>query len=86
MAIGRNFKGITIQFGADTTALNKALKTIQSDSKSVQLELNKVNKALKLDPKNTELLTQKQSLLKEAIAQTTKKLDSLKHLYNLLIQ
>lgn len=78
MAIGRNFKGITIQFGADTTALNKALKTIQSDSKSVQLELNKVNKALKLDPKNTELLTQKQSLLKEAIAQTTKKLDSLK--------
>lgn len=78
MAIGRNFKGITIQFGADTTGLDKALKSIQKETRATQTELNKVNKALKLDPKNTELLTQKQTLLKEAITQTTKKLDSLK--------
>ena len=38
----------------------------------------KVEKGLKLDPKNTELLAQKQTLLKEAVAATSEKLDVLK--------
>lgn len=71
-------KGITITFRGDTTQLDKALRKIKSDSKSVDTELKNVNRALKFNPKNTELLTQKQKLLKERVAQTTKSLDELK--------
>lgn len=71
-------KGITIEFRGDTTQLDKALRKIKSDSKSVDTELKNVNRALKFNPKNTELLTQKQKLLKERVAQTTKSLDELK--------
>lgn len=71
-------KGITIEFRGDTTQLDKALRKIKSDSKSVDAELKNVNRALKFNPKNTELLTQKQKLLKERVAQTTKSLDELK--------
>ena len=78
MAIGTQYKGMIIQFGADTSPLNKALKEIDKSGKSLQTELGKVNKSLKLDPKNTELVTQKQTLLKEAVASTAQKLDALK--------
>ena len=53
-------KGITIKFGADTTALSKALKSAEDTSKSLGSELSSVNKLLKFDPKNTQLLAQKQ--------------------------
>ena len=56
-------KGITIKFGADTTALSKALKSAEDTSKSLGSELSSVNKLLKFDPKNTQLLAQKQELL-----------------------
>lgn len=71
-------KGITIEFRGDTTQLDKALRKIKSESKSIDTELKNVNRALKFNPKNTELLTQKQRLLKERVAQTTKSLDELK--------
>lgn len=72
-------KGITIEFRGDTTQLDKALRKIKSDSKSVDSELKKVNTALKFNPKNVELLTQKQGLLRERVAQTTKSLEELKN-------
>ena len=53
-------KGITIQIGGDTTGLDKALKKVDGTIKETQDDLKAVNKALKLDPKNTELLAQKQ--------------------------
>lgn len=77
MAAG-NIKGITIEIGGETTKLSKALSDVNSTSGSLQKELKEVDKLLKLDPTNTELLAQKQQLLKEAIGNTKDKLDTLK--------
>ena len=74
----KKIKGITIKFGADATALDKALSDIQKTSKSLGSELGSVNKLLKFDPKNTQLLAQKQELLSKQVENTTKKLDALK--------
>lgn len=71
-------KGITIEIGGDTTGLDKALKSVNSSITHTQSALKDVNKLLKLDPANTELLTQKQKLLKDAISSTKEKLDALK--------
>ncbi len=71
-------KGITVEIGGDTTGLEKALKQVNSAIKSTQSALKDVEKLLKLDPSNTELLTQKQKLLKDAIASTSEKLTALK--------
>lgn len=71
-------KGITIEIGGDTTKLDKALSAVNKQSRDLQKELKEVEKGLKLDPKNTELLAQKQTLLKEAVAATSEKLDVLK--------
>ena len=71
-------KGITVEIGGDTTGLEKALKNVNSTIKNTQSQLKDVNRLLKLDPSNTELLSQKQRALKEAISATKEKLDSLK--------
>ena len=71
-------KGITVEIGGDTTGLDKALKQVNSTIKSTQTELKDVNKLLKLDPSNTELLSQKQVILKDAVSATKDKLDALK--------
>ena len=71
-------KGITVEIGGDTTGLEKALKGVNSNIRNTQSSLRDVNTLLKLDPKNTTLLAQKQKLLKEAISETKMKLDSLK--------
>lgn len=74
----KKIKGITIKFGADTMALDKALKDVDKTSRSLGGELKSVNRLLKFDPKNTQLLAQKQQLLNEQIGNTNKKLDALK--------
>lgn len=74
----KKIKGITIKFGADTTALSKALKSAEDTSKSLGSELSSVNKLLKFDPKNTQLLAQKQELLSKQVENTKEKLESLK--------
>lgn len=71
-------KGITIEIGGDTTGLNKALKGTNSEIKTTQSQLKDVERLLKLDPKNTELLAQKQKLLSDAIKETNGKLETLK--------
>ena len=73
-----NIKGITIQIDGDTTKLSKSLKEVDGQIKSTQTALRDVDKLLKLDPKNTELLTQKQKLLTDAIGQTKDRLQQLK--------
>ena len=77
MAAGR-IAGITIEIGGDTTKLQSALKSVDSDLKKTQTSLKDVNKLLKLDPKNTELLTQKQRLLGKEIDETKSRLATLK--------
>lgn len=71
-------KGITVEIGGDTTGLDKALKNVNATIRTTQSSLKDVNKLLKLDPANTELLAQKQKLLKDAIGSTKEKLDALK--------
>lgn len=71
-------KGITVEIGGDTTGLSKALGGINREINATQRELREVEKLLKLDPENTELLAQKERLLGEAIEETKTKLDALK--------
>lgn len=71
-------KGITIEIGGNTTELQTALKDVNKHLKDTQTELKDVNKLLKLDPKNVDLLRQKQKLLTDAIGDSKKKLDTLK--------
>ena len=73
-----SIKGITVEIGGDTTGLSKALAGINKNITNTQKQLKEVEKLLKLDPKNTELLEQKQRLLGDAIEQTSTKLDALK--------
>lgn len=77
MAEGR-IKGITIEIDGDVTGLNKALESTNKELRSSQKQLNDVNRLLKIDPTNTELLTQKQRLLGDTIKSTRDKLDTLK--------
>lgn len=76
--MANRIKGITVEIGGDTTGLDKALKGVQSTLRTTQTSLRDVNKLLKLDPSNTELLSQKQRLLKDAIGATKDKLETLK--------
>ena len=68
--MANRIKGITIDIGANTVKLTDALKDVDKRLKSTQTQLNDVNRLLKLDPKNTELLAQKQTLLQSAIKDT----------------
>ena len=72
-------KGITIEFNGDTTKLDKALRNIKNETKSIDKSLKDVDRALKFNPKNTELLAQKQKLLKDRVDQTEKSLQDLKN-------
>lgn len=72
-------KGITIEIGGDTTKLQSALKGVDSQLKQTQSSLKDINKLLKLDPGNTELLTQKQKNLESAISATKDRLETLKN-------
>ena len=72
----RRIQGITIEIGGDTTKLQSALKGVESKLKRTQASLKDVNRLLKLDPGNTELLTQKQRLLGDSIQATNTKADS----------
>lgn len=75
---GKNIKGITIEIGGNTTKLQDALKGVDKQVYSLNGDLKALNQALKLDPKNTELLAQKHDVLRRNIEETTKRLDTLK--------
>lgn len=77
-------KGITIEIGGDTTQLQQSLKQVDSALKNTQNSLRDVNRLLKLDPKNTELLRQKQELLNTAVRDTKDRLTTLKDAYRQL--
>lgn len=80
MASKKNAKirGITIELNGDTSGLAKSLSSVNNKIKDTQAQLKDVNKLLKLDPGNTELLTQKQKLLTDAVKGTNEKLEVLK--------
>ena len=76
--MAKRIQGITIEIDGNTTKLNDALKGTQSVISATNNELKDLNKALKLDPTNTELLAQKQDVLKKNIEATKDKLEMLK--------
>ncbi len=73
-----SYKGLVIKFGGDTTELQGALKQVQKASKDTQSDLRDINKALKFDPGNTELLEQKVRALSAAYSDIERKLDAYK--------
>ena len=75
---GRNIKGITVEISGDTTKLQNALKDVNKEISNTQAQLKDTEKLLKMDPGNTELLSQKQRLLGDAIGETKNKLETLK--------
>lgn len=74
----KNIRGITIEIDGATTGLEKSLQDVNKKARDIQSELKEVEKLLKLDPKNTELVAQKQALLGDAIENTKEKLEKLK--------
>lgn len=72
-------KGLLVEIGGDTSGLQKALSKVNSASSSLSKELKGINSLLKLDPKNTELLAQKQKVLAESIKNTENKIKELKN-------
>lgn len=74
----KTIKGLTVQIGADTSSLGEALDKVGKKSKNISGELREVNKLLKFDPKNPELLAQKQKILANEIENTEEKLEVLK--------
>lgn len=74
----KNIKGITIEIGGNTTKLQDALKDVDKQVYSLNSDLKALDQALKLDPKNTELLAQKQDVLQRNIQATTERLNTLK--------
>ncbi|MDU7496740.1 hypothetical protein [Sneathia sanguinegens] len=57
--MSNRIKGITVEIGGDTTKLHTALKQVSTENKHTQSELRDINRLLKLDPGNTELISQK---------------------------
>ena len=73
-----NIKGITIEFGAKTTTLDRALKNIKSEARAASTQLNQINRALRLKPGNVELIGQKYRALSTKVQETRNKLNALR--------
>ncbi len=78
--MAKGIKGIIVEIGGDTSGLQKALTKVNSTTSSLSKELRGVNSLLKLDPSNTELLAQKQTVLSKNIEETSEKLKLLKNI------
>jgi len=58
-------QGITVEIGGDTTKLQTALKGVNTEIRNTQSQLRDVDKLLKLDPGNKELLLHDEGLLEK---------------------
>ena len=76
--MANTIKGLTVEIGGDTTKLGKALEEVNKKSRDLSSELGQINKLLKLDPGNADLLAQKQKVLADAVSNTSEKLKTLK--------
>lgn len=79
-------KGITVKIDGDTTKLKEALKGVDSQSRDLQSNLKAVDRALKLDPSNTELLAEKQKILAESVQAAKDKLETLESVQDQISQ
>ncbi len=69
--------GFTAEISADYSALNEALKDINSASQKLNSELKQINSALKLDPENAVLAAQKLEVMGDAAKEAQKKIEKL---------
>lgn len=76
--MGGRIQGIEVEISGSTTKLQTALKSVNTEIRNTQSQLKDVEKLLKLDPGNTELLAQKHRLLGDAVKETKEKLETLK--------
>lgn len=74
----KNIKGLTVEIGGDTTKLGQALEAVDKKSADLSSELGEINKLLKFNPGNADLIAQKQKVLAEQISNTSEKLKTLK--------
>ena len=70
-------KGITVEIGGDLTKLDKAFQGTNKYISDTTSKLKDVDRLLKFDPKNVELLDQKQRLLAQAVEGTAEKYENL---------
>jgi phage-related protein len=77
-SLPNRIQGITVEIGGDTQGLSKALSGVNKEIRTTQSQLKDVERLLKIDPGNTELLRQKYELLNDSIDSTEEKLDALK--------
>ena len=75
----KNIQGINIELGGDTTGLTDAIKGVEREATKLQSELREIDKGLKLDPGNMDLLAQKSVVLAKEIAAVSEKLNILKN-------
>ena len=75
--VSNRIKGITIEIGGDATKLQNALRDVDKQLSTTQSNLRDINKLLQIDPGNTELLTQKQKNLRDAVSETKDRLAEL---------
>lgn len=73
-------RGITFEFSADSSRLESSLKSINKETRETGRQLRDINKLLKFEPKNVELLAQKHSQLSNKIKEANEKLETLKKL------
>ena len=74
----RDLKGLTIVIGGDTSNLATALRDVDGELSHLQTNLRTVNSALRLDPSNVDALAQRQALLTDAVAETSRRLEILR--------
>lgn len=71
-------KGLTVEIGGDTTQLGKALESVNKKSGELSTELRDIERLLKFNPDNAELLAQRQRVLADTIENTAEKLETLR--------
>lgn len=76
--MAKKSKGIELDIGGNTSGLTAALGDVDKQLKSTGQELKEVERLLKIDPSNVELLAQKEKILGEQFELNTKKIEVLK--------
>ena len=76
--MSKRISGITIEIDGDARKFTNELKEVEKAASNTQRELKDINRLLKMDPGNADLIAQKQRALADAINETKEKLQLLK--------
>jgi len=74
-----NIRGITVEINGETQGLQNALRDVNRQSTALQGELREVDRALRLDPSNVTLLSQRNQILANEVSNARDKLERLQH-------